>query len=79
MRVSSSTYGSRGDVETGVMSAGGCYDRACCGDRRRRSSHPIAEVEMSEEPELTIRRGALGIHSLSRMEDRAPVRRCDIL
>jgi 2-polyprenyl-6-methoxyphenol hydroxylase-like FAD-dependent oxidoreductase len=31
------------------------------------TSHLIAEVELAEEPEWGLRRGALGIHSLSRM------------
>jgi 3-(3-hydroxy-phenyl)propionate hydroxylase len=39
----------------------------------------IAEVELAEEPQWGIRRDALGIHSLSRMGDGGPVRRCDIL
>jgi 3-(3-hydroxy-phenyl)propionate hydroxylase len=39
----------------------------------------IAEVETAEEPEWGLRRDALGIHSLSRMGDGGPVRRCDIL
>ena len=43
------------------------------------TSSLIAEVEMAEEPEWGIRRDALGIHSLSRLEDGGPVRRCDIL
>src|SRR5439155_12850969 len=43
------------------------------------TSHLIAEVELAEEPEWGIRRDALGIHSLSRMGDGGPVRRCDIL
>jgi hypothetical protein len=34
---------------------------------------------MAEEPEWGIRRDALGIRSLTRMEDGSPVRRCDIL
>jgi 3-(3-hydroxy-phenyl)propionate hydroxylase len=34
----------------------------------------IAEVEMDEEPEWGLRRDALGIHSLSRLEDGGPVR-----
>ena len=38
------------------------------------TSHLIAEVEMAEEPEWGLRRGARGIHSLSRLEDRGPVR-----
>jgi 3-(3-hydroxy-phenyl)propionate hydroxylase len=42
------------------------------------TSSLIAEVEIAEEPELGIRRDALGIHSLSRMGDGGPVRRCDI-
>src|ERR671936_2479830 len=42
------------------------------------TSHLIAEVEMAEEPELGLRRDALGIHSFSRMGDGGPVRRCDI-
>src|SRR5215208_3286219 len=43
------------------------------------TSNLIAEVETAEEPEWGIRRDALGIHSLSRMGDGGPVRRCDIL
>jgi 2-polyprenyl-6-methoxyphenol hydroxylase-like FAD-dependent oxidoreductase len=38
------------------------------------TSHLIAEVEMAEEPEWGLRRDALGIHSLSRLEDGGPVR-----
>ena len=38
------------------------------------TSHLIAEVEMAEEPEWGLRRDALGIHGLSRMEDGGPVR-----
>jgi 2-polyprenyl-6-methoxyphenol hydroxylase-like FAD-dependent oxidoreductase len=34
----------------------------------------IAEVEMAEQPEWGIRRDALGIHSLSRLENGGPVR-----
>jgi len=34
----------------------------------------IAEVEMAEEPEWGIRRDALGVHSLNRLEDGGPVR-----
>jgi 3-(3-hydroxy-phenyl)propionate hydroxylase len=34
---------------------------------------------MAGEPEWGIRRDALAIHSLSRMGDAGPVRRCDIL
>jgi 3-(3-hydroxy-phenyl)propionate hydroxylase len=34
----------------------------------------IAEVEMAEEPEWGIRRDALGVNSLSRLEDGGPVR-----
>src|SRR5438128_7752757 len=41
------------------------------------TSHLIAEVELAEEPEWGLRRDALGIHSLSRMGDGGPVRRCD--
>ena len=37
------------------------------------TSHLIAEVELAEEPEWGLRRDALGIHSLSRVED-GPVR-----
>jgi len=37
-------------------------------------SNLIAEVEMAEEPEWGLRRDALGIHSLSRLEDGGPVR-----
>jgi 3-(3-hydroxy-phenyl)propionate hydroxylase len=36
--------------------------------------HLIAEVEIAKEPEWGIRNDALGIHSLSRMEDGGPVR-----
>src|SRR5215216_5875631 len=43
------------------------------------TSHLIAEVAMAEEPAWGLRRDALGIHSLSRMGDGGPVRRCDIL
>jgi 2-polyprenyl-6-methoxyphenol hydroxylase-like FAD-dependent oxidoreductase len=43
------------------------------------TSFLIAEVEPAEEPEWGPRRDALGIHSLSRMGDGGPVRRCDIL
>ena len=43
------------------------------------TSHLIAEVELAEEPEWGLRRDALGIHSLSRMGDAGPVRRCDVL
>ena len=38
------------------------------------TSNLIAEVEMAEEPEWGLRRDALGIHSLSRMEDGGAVR-----
>jgi len=38
------------------------------------TSNLIAEVELSEEPEWGLRRGALGIHSLSRMGEGGPVR-----
>jgi len=38
------------------------------------TSNLIAEVEMAEEPEWGLRRDALGIHSLSRLEDGGPVR-----
>src|SRR5207244_3150912 len=34
----------------------------------------IAEVEMAEQPELGVRRDALGINSLSRLENGGPVR-----
>jgi 2-polyprenyl-6-methoxyphenol hydroxylase-like FAD-dependent oxidoreductase len=37
-------------------------------------SHLIAEVDVAGEPEWGIRNDALGIHSLSRMEDGGPVR-----
>src|SRR5215207_249173 len=37
------------------------------------TSHLIAEVEMSEEPEWGLRRDALGIHAFSRLEDGGPV------
>jgi 3-(3-hydroxy-phenyl)propionate hydroxylase len=43
------------------------------------TSNLIAEVELAEEPAWGLRRDALGIHSLSRMGDGGPVRRCDIL
>ena len=42
------------------------------------TSNLIAEVEMAEEPGWGLRRAALRIHSLSRMVDGGPVRRCDI-
>ena len=38
------------------------------------TSHLIAEVEMAEEPEWGLRRDALGIHGLSRLEDGGSVR-----
>ena len=38
------------------------------------TSSLIAEVEMAEEPEWGIRRDAVGIHVLSRLEDGGPVR-----
>src|SRR3954470_17939098 len=38
------------------------------------TSNLIAEVEMAEEPEWSLRRDALGIHGLSRLEDGGPVR-----
>ena len=38
------------------------------------TSNLIAEVEMAEEPQWGIRRDALGIHGLSRLEDGGPVR-----
>ena len=38
------------------------------------TSNLIAEVELTEEPEWGLRRDALGIHSLSRLEDGGPVR-----
>lgn len=38
------------------------------------TSHLIAKVEMAEEPEWGLRRDALGIHGLSRLEDGGPVR-----
>src|SRR5919205_4232370 len=38
------------------------------------TSNLIAEVEMAEEPEWGLRRDALGIYSLSRLEDGGPVR-----
>ena len=38
------------------------------------TSNLIAEVEMAEEPEWGLRRDALGIHSLSRLEDGRTVR-----
>ena len=38
------------------------------------TSNLIAEVELAEEPEWGLRRDALGIHSLSRLEDGGPVR-----
>jgi 3-(3-hydroxy-phenyl)propionate hydroxylase len=37
-------------------------------------SHLIAEVEMAEEPEWGIHHDALGIHSMSRLENGGPVR-----
>ncbi len=43
------------------------------------TSHLIAEVALAEEPDWGLRRDALGIHSLSRMGDGGPVRRCDTL
>src|ERR671934_1192297 len=38
------------------------------------TSHLIAEVEMAEEPDWGLRRDALGIHGLGRMEDGRTVR-----
>jgi 3-(3-hydroxy-phenyl)propionate hydroxylase len=38
------------------------------------TSNLIAEVEIAEEPEWGIRHNALGVHSLSRLEDGGPVR-----
>src|SRR5881397_1670042 len=38
------------------------------------TSNLIAEVELAEEPQWSLRRDALGIHSLSRMEDGGAVR-----
>ena len=38
------------------------------------TSNLIAEVEMAEEPEWGLRRDALGVHGLSRLEDRGPAR-----
>jgi 3-(3-hydroxy-phenyl)propionate hydroxylase len=38
------------------------------------TSNLIAEVELAEEPDWGLRRDALGIHSLSRLEDGGPVR-----
>src|ERR687885_1568272 len=38
------------------------------------TSHLIAEVELAEEPEWGVRRDALGIHGLSRLEDGGAVR-----
>jgi 3-(3-hydroxy-phenyl)propionate hydroxylase len=38
------------------------------------TSHLIAEVEMVEEPEWGLRRDALGVHGLSRLEDGGPAR-----
>ncbi len=38
------------------------------------TSNLIAEVELAEEPEWGLRRDALGIHGLSRLEDGGPVR-----
>ena len=38
------------------------------------TSNLIAEVEMAEEPEWGLRRDALGIHGLSRLQDGGPVR-----
>src|SRR5215211_7058775 len=37
------------------------------------TSNLIAEVEMGEEPEWSLRRDALGIHAFSRLEDGGPV------
>src|SRR5919198_241358 len=37
-------------------------------------SNLIAEVEVAEEPDLGLRRDALGIHGFSRLEDGGPVR-----
>jgi len=38
------------------------------------TSSLIAEVEMSEEPEWGIRRNALGVHGISKLEDGGPLR-----
>src|SRR5215218_7390289 len=38
------------------------------------TSNLIAEVDMAEEPEWGLRRDALGIHGLSRLEDGGPIR-----
>ncbi|MDQ4100299.1 MAG: FAD-dependent monooxygenase [Chloroflexota bacterium] len=38
------------------------------------TSNLIAEVEMAEDPEWGLRRDALGVHGLSRLEDGGPVR-----
>ena len=38
------------------------------------TSNLIAEVEMAEEPEWGLRRDALGVHGLSRLEDGGPAR-----
>jgi 3-(3-hydroxy-phenyl)propionate hydroxylase len=43
------------------------------------TSNLIAEVELAEEPQWGLRRDALGIHSLTRLEAGGPVRPCDIL
>jgi 2-polyprenyl-6-methoxyphenol hydroxylase-like FAD-dependent oxidoreductase len=40
---------------------------------------PDRRGRAAEEPEWSLRRDALGIHSLSSMGDGGPVRRCDIL
>ena len=38
------------------------------------TSHLIAEVEVAEEPEWGLRHDAVGVHSLSRLDDDGPVR-----
>ena len=38
------------------------------------TSNLIAEVEMAEEPEWGLRRDALGLHGISRLEDGGPIR-----
>jgi 3-(3-hydroxy-phenyl)propionate hydroxylase len=38
------------------------------------TSNLIAEVELAEEPEWGVRRDALGIHGISRLEDGGPIR-----
>ena len=43
------------------------------------TSNLIAEAELAEEPGWGVRRDALGVHSLRRIGDGGPVRRCDML